>query len=34
MQPVTYKRNPIHLKTDLQQKLCRQERNGRIYLKY
>ena len=31
-QPVTYKGNPIHLKTDLQQKLFRPKGNGRIYL--
>ena len=33
-QQVTYKGNPIGLTADLQQKLCRSEGNGRIYLKY
>jgi len=32
-QQVTYKGNPTHLTADLQQKLCRPEENGRIYLK-
>ena len=31
---VTYKGNPIHLIAIFQQKLCRPEGNGRIYLKY
>ena len=33
-QQVTCKGNPIHLTTIFQQKLCRPEGNGRIYLKY
>ena len=33
-QQVTYKGNPIHLTAIFQQKLCRPEGNGRIYLKY
>ena len=33
-QQVTYKGNPIHLTAIFQQKLCRSEGNGRIYLKY
>ena len=33
-QQVTYNRNPIHLQLIFQQKLYRQEVNGRIYLKY
>ena len=32
-QHITYKGNPIYL-ADFQQKLCRPEGNGRIYLKY
>ena len=31
-QQVTYKGNPTRLKVILHQKLCRPERNGRIYL--
>ena len=31
---VSYKGNPIHLTAIFQQKLCRPEGNGRIYLKY
>ena len=33
-QQVTYKGNPIRLTAIFQQKLCRPEGNGRIYLKY
>ena len=33
-QQVTYKGNCIHLQLIFQQKLCRPEGNGRIYLKY
>ena len=33
-QQVTYKRNPIQFTAMFQQKLCRPEGNGRIYLKY
>ena len=33
-QQVTYKGNPKHLTADFQQKLCRPEGNGRIYLKH
>ena len=33
-QQVTYKGNPIYLTAIFQQKLCRSEGNGRIYLKY
>ena len=33
-QQVTYKGNPIHSTAIFQQKLCRPEGNGRIYLKY
>ena len=33
-QQVTYTGNPIRLKLVFQQKLCRPEGNGRIYLKY
>ena len=33
-QQVTYKGNPMGLTADIQQKLCRPEGNGRIYLKY
>ena len=32
-QHITYNGNPIYL-TDFQQKLCRLEGNGRIYLRY
>ena len=31
---VSYKGNPIHLTAIFQQKFCRPEENGRIYLKY
>ena len=33
-QQVTYKGNPVHSTAIFQQKLCRPEGNGRIYLKY
>ena len=33
-QQVTYKGNPTRLQLIFQQKLCRPEGNGRIYLKY
>ena len=33
-QDVTYKGNAMWLTNDFQQKLCRPEGNGRIYLKY
>ena len=33
-QQVTYKGNPICLTATFQQKLCKPEENGRIYLKY
>ena len=33
-QKVTYKGNPICLTAIFQEKLCRPEGNGRIYLKY
>ena len=33
-QQVTYKGNPYILQLSFQQKLCRPEGNGRIYLKY
>jgi len=33
-QQVTYKGNPLCFTADLQQRLCRPEGNGRIYLKY
>ena len=33
-QQVTYKGNPICLTATFQQKLCKTEGNGRIYLKY
>ena len=33
-QQVPYKENPMYLTAIFQQKLCRPEGNGRIYLKY
>ena len=33
-QQVTYKRNPIQFTAMFQQKLCRPEGNGKIYLQY